>query len=54
MGADTEILFTSAGSIEFFNDDGKLREIIDLFGFWRMYVEHCTKHNLPINEKLWY
>ncbi|KIX08472.1 uncharacterized protein Z518_03128 [Rhinocladiella mackenziei CBS 650.93] len=54
MSEESEILFTVMGSIEFFNDDNTLREIMDGFSFWRMYIEHCEKHGLEPNEKLWY
>lgn len=54
MGDDTEVVFTVGGSIEFFEEDGTLREIMDLFSFWRMYVEHCQTNGIPINEKLWF
>lgn len=54
MGEDAEVLFNVTGSIEFFNSDGELREIMDLFSFWRMYVEHCQEKGVQPNEKLWY
>lgn len=54
MGAGSEVLFHVLGSIEFFNDDGTLREIMDGFSFWRMYVEHCEKNGMQPNRKLWY
>ena len=37
MGVDIEVIFTVDGSIEIFEDDGTMREIMDLFSFWRMY-----------------
>ncbi len=54
MGEGAEVLFNVTGSIEFFNNDGELREIMDLFSFWRMYVEHCKDKGLQVNEKLWF
>ncbi|KAH7344249.1 hypothetical protein BKA66DRAFT_577074 [Pyrenochaeta sp. MPI-SDFR-AT-0127] len=54
MGKQPEVLFNVMGSIEFFNDDGTLREIMNLFSFWRMYVDHCNKHRIKPNENLWY
>ncbi|KIW21673.1 hypothetical protein PV08_02253 [Exophiala spinifera] len=54
MGRDSEVMFNVTGSIEFFNDNGELREIMDLFSFWRMYVDHCHKKGVPANENLWF
>lgn len=54
MGAGSEVLFNVVGSIEFFNEDNTLREIMDGFSFWRMYVEHCEKNGITPNKKLWY
>ena len=54
MGAESEVIFDVTGSIEFYNDDNTLREIMDGFSFWRMYVEHCQEKNIKINDGLWY
>ncbi|KAH9883696.1 RmlC-like cupin domain-containing protein [Xylariomycetidae sp. FL2044] len=54
MGEDSEVMFNVVGSIEFFNDDDTLRETMDGFSFWRMYVEHCREKGVRPNEKLWY
>lgn len=54
MGADSEVMFNVTGSIEFYNDDNTLREIMDGFSFWRMYEEHCQKIGKEPNKKLWY
>lgn len=54
MGEDSEVLFNVMGSIEFFNDDNTLRETMDGFSFWRMYLEHCEKEGIKPNQKLWY
>ena len=54
MGADSDVIFDVTGSIEFFNEDNTLREIMDGFSFWRMYVEHCEKLGKTPNKKLWY
>ena len=54
MGADSDVIFDVQGSIEFYNDDNTLREIMDGFSFWRMYVEHCHEHGVKINTGLWY
>lgn len=54
MSKDSEVVFTVTGSIEFFEADGALREIMDLFSFWRMYVRHCEERNIKPNEALWY
>lgn len=47
-------MFDVMGSIEFFNEDNTLREIMDGFSFWRMYVEHCEKEGIKANHALWY
>lgn len=54
MGAGSEVMFTVSGSIDFFDDDDSLREIMDGFSFWRMYLEHCEKYGVTPNRKLWY
>ena len=54
MGAESEVLFDVMGSIEFYNDDNTLREIMDGFSFWRMHVEHCQEHGMKVNTGLWY
>ncbi|CAK4024358.1 Hypothetical predicted protein [Lecanosticta acicola] len=54
MGEGSEVLFDVTGSIEFFNDDNTLRETMDGFSFWRLYVEHCEKHKEKANMGLWY
>lgn len=54
MGAGSEVVFDVTGSIEFFNEDNTLREIMDGFSFWRMYEEHCEKLGKKPNLGLWY
>jgi hypothetical protein len=54
MGENSEVIFDVMGSIEFFNDDNTLREIMDGFSFWRMYEEHCEKLGKKPNLNLWY
>ena len=54
MGKDSEVIFDVTGSIEFYNEDNTLREIMDGFSFWRMYVEHCHQNNLKVNTGLFY
>lgn len=54
MGENSEVVFDVTGSIEFFNEDNTLRETMDGFSFWRMYVEHCEANNLKVNHGLWY
>jgi 2,4'-dihydroxyacetophenone dioxygenase len=46
MGENSEVMFNVVGSIEFYNEDNTLREIMDGFSFWRMYEEHCVSLNL--------
>jgi 2,4'-dihydroxyacetophenone dioxygenase len=54
MGEQSEVHFTVMGSIEFYNDDNTLREVMDGFSFWRMYEEHCKKIGKEPNTGLWY
>ena len=54
MGEQSEVMFNVVGSIEFYNDDNTLREIMDGFSFWRMYEEHCQQNGLKPNLGLWY
>ncbi len=54
MGEKSEVMFNVVGSIEFYNDDNTLREIMDGFSFWRMYEEHCKENGMEPNMKLWY
>ena len=54
LGENSEVIYDVTGSIEFFHDDNTLREIMDGFSFWRLYEEHCKKHNLKVNTGLWY
>lgn len=54
MGENSEVLFNVMGSIEFFNEDNALRETMDGFSFWRMYLEHCEQNGLTPNKNLYY
>lgn len=54
MGENSEVIFDVMGSIEFYNPDGSLREIMDGFSFWRMYEEHCEDLGKEPNKNLWY
>lgn len=54
MGENSEVLFNVMGSIEFFNEDNTLRETMDGFSFWRMYLEHCEQNGLTPNKNLFY
>ena len=54
MGEKSEVIFDVTGSIEFYNEDNTLRETMDGFSFWRLYVNHCNEHNQKINTGLWY
>lgn len=54
MGEGSEVIFDVMGSIEFYNEDNTLREIMDGFSFWRMYEEHCEKKGVEPNKGLWY
>lgn len=54
MGAESEVVFTIIGSLEFFNDDDSLRETMDIFSFSKLYYDHCEEKGLEPNEMLWY
>lgn len=54
MGENSEVIFDVTGSIEFFNDDNTLRETMDGFSFWRLYMKHCEENNIKVNTGLYY
>jgi 2,4'-dihydroxyacetophenone dioxygenase len=54
MGEGSEVIFDVTGSIEFYNEDNTLREIMDGFSFWRMYEDHCQEKGIEPNKGLWY
>ena len=54
MGEGSEVIFDVMGSIEFYNEDNTLREIMDGFSFWRMYEDHCEEKGVEPNKGLWY
>ena len=45
-------MFWLNGAIEFYDDDDKLLETLDVFWFIDHYLTHCRKFGLPINQKL--
>ncbi len=47
-------LFVTEGVMEFFGDDGGYAGSQSMFWNIDEYVKHCRKHNLKINEKLFY
>jgi 2,4'-dihydroxyacetophenone dioxygenase len=45
-------LFWINGAIDFFDDDGKFAETVDVFWFINHYVSHCRDQGLPLNPAL--
>ena len=41
------------GSLEFYDDNDKLTETLDVFWFIHHYVSYCREHGLKLNPKLW-
>ncbi|KAL6918491.1 hypothetical protein FSST1_009986 [Fusarium sambucinum] len=54
MGAESEVVFTITGSIEFLHDDDSLKETMDIFSFAELYYDHCEKLGVEPNKGLWY
>ena len=54
MGDDAQVVYTVNGSIEFFNDDDSLRNIMDVFSFIDLYVGHCKRTGTEIDKRLFY
>lgn len=46
-------MFWLYGSLEFYDDDDKLLDTLDVFWFINHYVSYCREHGLKINPKLW-
>lgn len=46
------VLFRVGGSLEFYDDDDNLMDIADTFSFLDLYIQHCEKNGIPVNEKL--
>jgi len=54
MGEDAQVVYTVNGSIEFFNDDDSLRNIMDVFSFIDLYVKHCERTGQEVDKRLFY
>ena len=46
-------MFFLNGSLEFYDDNDKLLDTLDVFWFINHYVNHCREHGLKIDHKLW-
>jgi hypothetical protein len=44
--------FEINGCIEFFDDNGSVVAVHDVFWFIDHYNKHCKTHNIPVNQKL--
>jgi hypothetical protein len=54
MGDGAKVAYTVNASIEFFNDDDSLRNIMDVFSFIDLYVKHCKETGQPVDKRLFY
>ena len=45
-------MFFLNGSLEFYDDKDNLLDTLDVFWFIDHYLNHCRKHGIKINEKL--
>ncbi|EKT4554168.1 MULTISPECIES: 2,4'-dihydroxyacetophenone dioxygenase family protein [Gammaproteobacteria] len=48
----TKALFFVQGSLEFYDEEDKLTETQDVFGFMDMYIRYCEENGVPFNDKL--
>lgn len=48
----TKTLFFVQGSLEFYDDEDRLTETLDVFSFMDMYIRYCEEIGIPFNEKL--
>jgi 2,4'-dihydroxyacetophenone dioxygenase len=46
-------MFWLNGSLEFYDDNDKLTETLDVFWFINHYVSYCREHGIKLNPKLW-
>jgi 2,4'-dihydroxyacetophenone dioxygenase len=46
-------MFWLNGSLEFYDDNDKLLETLDVFWFINHYVSYCREHGIKLNPKLW-
>jgi 2,4'-dihydroxyacetophenone dioxygenase len=45
--------FWLTASLEFYDDNDKLLDTLDVFWFINHYVSYCREHGLKLNQKLW-
>jgi 2,4'-dihydroxyacetophenone dioxygenase len=48
----TKTLFYVGGSLEFYDEQDNLTNIMDVFSFLDMYINYCKENNLEVNERL--
>jgi 2,4'-dihydroxyacetophenone dioxygenase len=44
--------FMLNGALEFYDDDDRLLETLDVFWFIDHYLSHCRQHGIKVNKKL--
>jgi hypothetical protein len=44
--------FVMSGTAEYYDEDGNIAEMQDIFHSINLYLEHCKKYDIPVNEKL--
>ena len=45
-------IFWLQGALEFYDQQGKWTETLDVFWFIKHYVSYCEAHGIPINKQL--
>jgi len=45
-------VFMLNGALEFYDDDDRLLETLDVFWFIDHYLSHCRQHGIKVNKKL--
>ena len=48
----TKTLFYVGGSLEFYDDNNNLENIMDVFSFLDLYIGYCEENGLKVNERL--
>lgn len=48
----TKTLFSVGGSLEFYDENDNLENIMDVFSFLDMYIRYCEENNLEVNRDL--
>ena len=46
-------IFWLQGALEFYDQEGRWTETLDVFWFINHYVSYCREHGLKLNQKLW-